>query len=147
MSIIGQWKTKKILFPLEEEIKHYSKEELIEKGAYDESEMGMMFNLILDIKSDGTIESFIKLPAKALTCKDCGNVSKYEDIPAVAYKLGDINNNGSIDSMDYVLLKRAYFGTYKLKDVAVGDINKNGTIDSMDYVYLRRAYFGTYVIK
>ena len=30
MSIIGQWKTKKILFPLEEEIKHYSKEELIE---------------------------------------------------------------------------------------------------------------------
>ena len=101
--------------------------------------MGMMFNLILDIKSDGTIESFIKLPAKALTCKDCGNVSKY--------KLGDINNNGTIDSMDYVLLKRAYFGTYKLKDIAVGDINKNGTIDSMDYVYLRRAYFGTYMIK
>ena len=60
---------------------------------------------------------------------------------------GDINGNGEIDSMDYVLLKRAYFGTYKLKDIAIGDINGNGEIDSMDYVYLRRAYFGTYVIK
>ena len=60
---------------------------------------------------------------------------------------GDINGNGKIDSMDYVLLKRAYFGTYELKDLAVGDLNDNGKIDSMDYVYLRRAYFGTYTIK
>ena len=49
--------------------------------------------------------------------------------------------------MDYVLLKRAYFGTYKLKDISIGDINGNGEIDSMDYVYLRSAYFGTYKIK
>ena len=62
-------------------------------------------------------------------------------------KKGDINGNGEIDSMDYVLLKRAYFGTYELKELAVGDLNDNGKIDSMDYVYLRRAYFGTYVIK
>ena len=60
---------------------------------------------------------------------------------------GDINGNDEIDSMDYVLLKRAYFGTYKLKDISIGDINGNGEIDSMDYVYLRRAYFGTYKIK
>ena len=60
---------------------------------------------------------------------------------------GDVNDNGNIDSMDYILLKRAYFGTYKLDDIAVGDINDNDEIDSMDYVYLRRAYFGTYVIK
>ena len=60
---------------------------------------------------------------------------------------GDVNGNGEIDSMDYVLLKRAYFGTYKLKDISIGDINGNGEIDSMDYVYLRRAYFGTYKIK
>ncbi len=60
---------------------------------------------------------------------------------------GDINGKDGIDSMDYVLLKRAYFGTYKLSDIRVGDINGNDEIDSMDYVYLRRAYFGTYVIK
>ncbi len=68
------------------------------------------------------------------------------DNPTTAKK-GDINGNGTIDSMDYVLLKRAYFGTYKLSNISVGDINNNGSIDSMDYVYLRRAYFGTYVIK
>jgi hypothetical protein len=60
---------------------------------------------------------------------------------------GDINDNKEIDSMDYVLLKRAYFGTYQLKNTKVGDIDDNGKIDSMDYVYLRRAYFGTYKIK
>lgn len=59
---------------------------------------------------------------------------------------GDINDNGEIDSMDYVLLKRAYFGTYILKNQAVGDINGNVQIDSMDYVLLKRAYFGTYDI-
>jgi hypothetical protein len=46
-----------------------------------------------------------------------------------------------------VLLKRAYFGTYKLEDISVGDIDEDGEIGSMDYVYLRRAYFGTYKIK
>ena len=60
---------------------------------------------------------------------------------------GDINGKDGIDSMDYVLLKRAYFGTYTLKDIKVGDINDSGVIDSMDYVLLKRVYFGTYVIK
>ncbi len=63
------------------------------------------------------------------------------------FALGDLNGNGEIDSMDYVLLKRAYFGTYSLADEAVGDINRNGKIDSMDYVFLKRAYFGTYEIE
>ena len=62
-------------------------------------------------------------------------------------KVGDINENGIIDSMDYVLLKRTYFGTYQLDDIGVGDIDEDGAIGSMDYVYLKRAYFGTYVIK
>ena len=91
MSIIGQWKTKKILFPLEEEIKHYSKEELIEKGVYDESEMGMMFNLILDIKSDGTIESFIKLPAEAV------EQARAEGAP--------VNENGCISMESYTWIE------------------------------------------
>ena len=68
-----------------------------------------------------------------------------ENMPPL--KKGDVNGNDSIDSMDYVLLKRAYFGTYQLNDISVGDINGNETIDSMDYVLLKRAYFGTYEIK
>ena len=30
-------------------------------------------------------------------------------------RLGDIDNNGVIDSTDCILLKRAYFGTYEIK--------------------------------
>ena len=61
-------------------------------------------------------------------------------------KIGDINNNGEIDSNDYMLLKRAYFGTFKLNDVQeiCGDCNQNGSIDSNDYVLAKRVYFGTF---
>ncbi|MBE6692750.1 MAG: hypothetical protein E7586_05460 [Ruminococcaceae bacterium] len=62
------------------------------------------------------------------------------------YMLGDVNGNGEIDSIDYSMLKRAYFGIYNA-DVNVGDINGNGEIDSIDYSMLKRAYFGIYEIK
>ena len=77
----------------------------------------------------------------SLTCvTSVAFAQKYE------YTLGDVNGNGEIDSMDYVLLKRAYFGTYDFnEDVkSCADINENGEIDTMDYVLLKRAYFGTY---
>jgi len=63
--------------------------------------------------------------------------------------IGDINDNGKIDARDYLLLKRAYFGTYDLdaRARAAGDINGNETIDARDYLLLKRAYFGTYTIK
>ena len=61
---------------------------------------------------------------------------------------GDINQNGKIDARDYLLLKRAYFGTYDLNDVTtlLADVNENGTVDARDYLLLKRAYFGTYTI-
>ena len=59
---------------------------------------------------------------------------------------GDVNVNGVIDAMDYVFLKRAYFGTYRLNESAeqCGDVNENQVIDAMDYVLLKRTYFGTF---
>jgi len=61
---------------------------------------------------------------------------------------GDINNNDKIDARDYLLLKRAYFGTYNLTcDLSVADINGNGKLDARDYLLLKRAYFGTYTIQ
>ena len=62
--------------------------------------------------------------------------------------IGDVNANGKIDARDYLLLKRAYFGTYELTcDDAIADINGNGKIDARDYLLLKRAYFGTYTIE
>ena len=62
MSIIGTWKAKKMLIPDENGMNFLTKEELIEKGIYDEDDMGMMFRFHIDIKDDGTISSYIKLP-------------------------------------------------------------------------------------
>jgi len=61
-------------------------------------------------------------------------------------KPGDVNQNGYIDPRDYILLKRAYFGTFILTEQGEinGDINRNGKIDARDYILLKRIYFGTY---
>lgn len=63
-----------------------------------------------------------------------------------SWMLGDVNNNKKIDMTDYILLKRAYFGTYNFDagQKKRGDCNKNGKIDMTDYILLKRAYFGTY---
>lgn len=62
--------------------------------------------------------------------------------------IGDVNLNGKIDARDYLLLKRAFFGTYTLTcDLEVADINGNGKIDARDYLLLKRAFFGTYTIQ
>ena len=104
--------------------------------------------LLQAAKGHDSGEWIIEENIKHLNCTKCGETLKTEEIDigseTPAYMKGDVNANGEIDSMDYVLLKRAYFGTYELKELAMGDINDSGNIDSMDYVYLRRAYFGTY---
>ncbi len=61
--------------------------------------------------------------------------------------LGDIDGNGEINSMDYVMLRRVFFGIYEIANEAVGDIDGNGAINSMDYVMLRRVFFGIYSIS
>ncbi len=85
---------------------------------------------------------------KELRCTECGYLIETEVIITDKYMLGDVNNSGDIDSMDYVLVKRAYFGTFTFDDQQLkrGDVNKSGDIDSMDYVLIKRAYFGTFVI-
>ena len=69
-------------------------------------------------------------------------------VPEEEYIVGDVNGNGKIDARDYLLLKRAYFGTYTLTCTPeAADVNGNGKIDARDYLLLKRAYFGTYTIK
>jgi len=73
-----------------------------------------------------------------------GEVTEFEK----DFLKGDINMNGKIDARDYLLLKRAYFGTFTIEcPQEVADINGNGKIDARDYLLLKRAYFGTYTIE
>ncbi|MBO5869856.1 MAG: dockerin type I repeat-containing protein, partial [Clostridia bacterium] len=59
---------------------------------------------------------------------------------------GDINGDGKIDSTDYLLIKRAAFGTFTLTEAMnfAGDINEDGFINSVDYLLIKRICFGTY---
>ena len=118
----------------------------MENGLYSFDGINFSAN---NVKTDCEPETEIKVYVKFAETNEFGEsiaTMVSITIPSVIIK-GDVNENGTIDSMDYVLLKRAYFGTFLLKKPEIGDINNNQTIDSMDYVYLRRAYFGTYVIK
>lgn len=67
---------------------------------------------------------------------------------AVVCLAGDVNSNGRLDVGDYLMVRRAYFGSYKPSGVcaAAADLNGNGKIDSMDYSLLKR-YFHTSAIK
>lgn len=65
------------------------------------------------------------------------------------YILGDVNGNGSVDMTDYILTKRAYFGTYMLNEDELkrADVNITDAIDMTDYILVKRIYFGTYTVK
>ena len=84
-----------------------------------------------------------------LQCTKCGTVLDTRLATTEVGLRGDVNDNGEIDSMDYVLLKRHYFGTYQFGEPQMlkGDIDESYEIDSMDYVLLKRAYFGTYSFR
>ena len=87
-------------------------------------------------------------------CEACGTVLDSEVIPALndggeSYTLGDVNADGIVDSVDYLLVKRACFNTYALSDdeKVRADINADKIIDSTDYLLVKRIAFGTYTVK
>ncbi|MBQ4317264.1 MAG: discoidin domain-containing protein, partial [Clostridia bacterium] len=63
--------------------------------------------------------------------------------------LGDINASGSVDSLDYLLVKRACFKTYTLSEEETlrADINGDKVINSTDYLLVKRIAFGTYTVE
>ena len=62
--------------------------------------------------------------------------------------LGDIDANGKVDSLDYLLVKRACFTTYVFSgdEKFRADINADGYINSADYLLVKRIAFGTYTV-
>ncbi len=55
---------------------------------------------------------------------------------------GDVNCNGRLDVGDYIMIRRAYFGTYTLSGAAsvAADIDGSGKIESTDYTTLKRFF-------
>ncbi|MBQ4317157.1 MAG: discoidin domain-containing protein, partial [Clostridia bacterium] len=65
------------------------------------------------------------------------------------YILGDVNDDEKVDSLDYLLVKRACFKTYELSESEFvrADVNCDEVIDSTDYLLVKRIAFGTYTAK
>lgn len=86
-----------------------------------------------------TGESFTtQLPSQSVTTfvADLG--------PAPGTK-GDLNNDGSIDSTDYSILKRHLLNITKLSgtNLSNADVNNDGNVDSTDYALIKRYILGT----
>ena len=66
--------------------------------------------------------------------------------PEIIY--GDVNGDELIDSVDYLLVKRACFGTYLLsnEEKVFANVNNDEKIDSVDYLLIKRIAFGTYSV-
>ncbi len=78
-----------------------------------------------------------------------GEIEAYAGEPAEVepeYITGDVNNDGSIDSADYLIVKRACFGSYLLSEEEAMRANVDGsaTVDSVDYVLVKRIAFGSF---
>ncbi len=60
--------------------------------------------------------------------------------------LGDLTNDGQINATDYMLLKRAVLGTFKLDEARRqnADVSQDGQINATDYMLLKRAVLGTF---
>ncbi len=60
--------------------------------------------------------------------------------------LADIDASGEINSVDYLIAKRACFGSYTFigDEKLRADVNIDAIVDSLDYVIIKRMAFGTY---
>lgn len=69
---------------------------------------------------------------------------------ALPYVRGDVDGNGSVETKDYIKLKRYVLGTYRTDDpneIERMNVDQKGGVDSKDYIMLKRVVLGTYVFQ
>lgn len=93
-------------------------------------------------KSYGYIHS--SLLSKDVLDNDSGGGSGDGGNDTDTYKKGDVNNDGKISSMDYVLVKNHILSISRLSGDAANaaDVNEDGKISSMDYVMIKNDILG-----
>lgn len=88
---------------------------------------------------------------RRLAILEAGIIAGYYGIelpPADKPVKGDIDGNGVLNTLDYMLLKRAVLGTVKLTDAQkeIADVNHDGKVDVIDYTLVKRAVLGTFTL-
>ncbi|HAN20690.1 MAG TPA: hypothetical protein DCP51_03290 [Clostridiales bacterium] len=65
-----------------------------------------------------------------------------------AVVLADVNGDANVSAFDYLMIKRAFLGTYTLNGVykLAADTDEDGAINSLDYLTVKRQVLGTYTI-
>jgi hypothetical protein len=91
----------------------------------------------------GVTQSQIKAyenSSAATACANAGiNATIIPEAPAPTFTYGDLNDDGDIDSIDVLLLRRLAAGwTETGADALAADVNGDGDIDSIDVLLLRR---------
>ena len=89
-------------------------------------------------------KSYGYIHSSLLTKVNSGIGSSSGNSESSAYKLGDVNDDGKISSMDYVLIKNHILDIKKLSGNAevAADVNKDNKISSMDYVLVKNHILG-----
>lgn len=66
-----------------------------------------------------------------------------------SYKKGDVNNDGAINSTDFMQVRRYYLGLYEMTETQklAADVNEDSKINSTDFMQIRRHFLGLYNIS
>ncbi len=100
------------------------------------------------VRVNMTKSSNDKYPPKIFEFK-VYNVGGGTVTPPPADMLGDVNKDGSINSTDFMQVRRHYLGLYTIpeENLALADVNKDGKINSTDFMQIRRHFLGIFEIE
>ena len=76
---------------------------------------------------------------------DIGDAKPYHDIHAYYDVYGDLNQDHTLNTADYVLAKRYVLGTLEMTDTIwiILDVNEDRKCNVADYVMIKRVIMGT----
>ncbi|MBO4452679.1 MAG: hypothetical protein J5793_01970 [Clostridia bacterium] len=60
--------------------------------------------------------------------------------------MGDLDGNGEVEAVDYLMVKRRVLGTYELTDAQflAADVDFSGAVEAVDYLMVKRKVLGTF---
>ncbi len=110
---------------------------------YEEEYAGAKSISAAEMKDEAT---FVGFDFENIWTMDAENL---ELVSAVKSILGDVNQDGIVDKLDYTFVKRVCFETAELEmgQNLAADVNGDGIVDKLDYSLIKRSCFGTAEIK